>query len=204
MCMSPTQPQSYYQGYEQATYIPFSSLSYLLSGKGMPNSVSIDITNPAIPSQKVTDFLLGENLGSVNGKYTFYAPLDLKYGSTITYTDKITGMGNEDSESLAITKLGVEALVTNNIPFDLTIAAYPIDANGEFIDDVTIETINIVANSVDRPLKFTINGNIENFDGIYFEATAKAPETGSNFNPTTSISLKDLKVTISGNLISKF
>ena len=204
MCMSPTQPQYYYQGYEQATYIPFSSLSYLLSGKGMPNSVSIDITNPAIPSQKVIDFLLGENLGSVNGKYTFYAPLDLKYGSTITYTDKITGMGNEDSESLAITKLGIEALVTNNIPFDFTITAYPIDANGEFIEDVTIETIDIVANSVDRPLKFTINGNIENFDGIYFEAIAKAPETGSNFNPMTTISLKDLKVTISGNLISEF
>jgi len=204
MCMSPTQPQYYYQGYEQATYIPFSSLSYLLSGKGMPNSVSIDITNPAIPSQKVIDFLLGENLGSVNGKYTFYAPLDLKYGSTITYTDKITGMGNEDSESLAITKLGIEALVTNNIPFDFTITAYPIDANGEFIEDVTIETIDIVANSVDRPLKFTINGNIENFDGIYFEAIAKAPETGSNFNPTTTISLKDLKVTISGNFISEF
>lgn len=204
MCMSPTQPQYYYQGYEQATYIPFSSLSYLFSGKGMPNSVSIDITNPAIPSQKVIDFLLGENLGSVNGKYTFYAPLDLKYGSTITYTDKITGMGNEDSELLAITKLGIEALVTNNIPFDFTITAYPIDANGEFIEDVTIETIDIVANSVDRPLKFTINGNIENFDGIYFEAIAKAPETGSNFNPTTTISLKDLKVTISGNLISEF
>lgn len=204
MCMSPTQPQYYYQDYEQARYIPFSSLSYLLSGKGMPNSVSIDITNPAIPSQKVIDFLLGENLGSVNGKYTFYAPLDLKYGSTITYTDKITGMGNEDSESLAITKLGIEALVTNNIPFDFTITAYPIDANGEFIEDVTIETIDIVANSVDRPLKFTINGNIENFDGIYFEAIAKAPETGSNFNPTTTISLKDLKVTISGNLISEF
>lgn len=204
MCMSPTQPQYYYQGYEQATYIPFSSLSYLLSGKGMPNSVSIDITNPAIPSQKVIDFLLGENLGSVNGKYTFYAPLDLKYGSTITYTDKITGMGNEDSESLAITKLGIEALVTNNIPFDFTITAYPIDANGEFIEDVTIETIDIVAHSVDRPLKFTINGNIENFDGIYFEAIAKAPETGSNFNPTTTISLKDLKVTISGNFISEF
>lgn len=203
LCLSPTVPQFYYQGYEQATHVPYSSLSYLLSGKGLPKSIAVEITNPCVPTQQVNDFALGQDVGDIQGRYSFYAPLDLKGGSKIVFATTVDGWSSENIDAITIKKLDIEGNVTNNLPLDIEIFAYPVDVNGNRINDVAITGFELTANSENKPLNITMSGEINRFDGIYFEAVATSPDGGSNLNPTEFVHLKDFKITVSGNYITK-
>lgn len=204
LCLSPAIPDVYYQGYEQATHIPYTSLSYLLSGKGLPKSIAVEITNPTVPTQKVNDFALGQNIGNIQGRYSFYAPLELKSGSKIVFATTVDGWSNENIDAITIKKLDIHANVTNNIPLDIDIFAYPVDVNGNRINDVEIRGFELDANTTNNPLNITLTGEINRFDGIYFEAVATSPEGNSSLNPTEFIHLQDFKITVSGNYITKF
>ena len=61
----------------------------------MPQSLTVELSSPYV-SGDVTDLRLGQDLGMVGGKYTFHAPIALKDGSTIVYTDVMDGWSNED------------------------------------------------------------------------------------------------------------
>lgn len=203
LCMSPTIPDNYYAGYEDATHVPYSSLSYLLSGKGLPKTIEVKIDSPTVPVQHVENISLGQDLGKINGQYTFFAPLDIKSGSAIVYTSTEKGWNDEDIDAITIKTLKVEAYVTNNLPLDITMWGYPVDVNGERINNVAIDGIDIAANTVDKPMTIFITGEITHLDGITFQATAIAPSTGADLKPSEYIHLKDMKVTISGNYIKK-
>ncbi len=203
LCLSPAIPDKYYTGYENAEHVPFTSLSNVLSGKGLPKSMLVTIDNPQVPTQQVENFTLGQNIGDITGDYMFYAPFDMKAGTEVVYSYTEKGWNDEDVDAITINLLKVNATITNNLPADITITGYPIDVEGKRINNVTVEGVVIDANAVDQPLNIFITGEITHLDGIYFKAEASIPADNSTLKPSETISLKNIKVTVSGNYIKE-
>ena len=82
---------------------------------------------PNMPEQNVKDFLLDDQLGSVEGNYSFYVPLQLSDDSKIVYTDTIDGWNDEDVDAITIQKLIVRFDATTEVPFDVVLTISPIN-----------------------------------------------------------------------------
>ncbi|MGN0223936.1 MAG: hypothetical protein ACI4AM_07920 [Muribaculaceae bacterium] len=191
-CISPTRPDAFYQGYEGAEHVKFTSLSDVLSGNDIPSTIEVELNDPKMPRQRVTDFALGTDIASVRGNYTFYAPLALNPGSKITYTDQVDGWSSEDLDALTITKLTVTALVTTDAPVNLNFTGYPIDKNGNQINNVTIEGASVSANAQGQALTLTITGEIRHLDGIRFVAVATA-QSAETLRPDIKIEVSKVR-----------
>lgn len=204
-CLSPTDPGTgnYWGKFVNAQHVPFTSLSNVLSGNGLPNAIGIKLNNPCVPAQKIGHFPLGTNLGRMTGCYTIYAPLQLKDGSKIIYSSTEAGWWDEEVAKVTIKKLQVNASITNDLPVDIEITGYPIDVNGNQINDVVIEGLTVKSGSVDEPLEIKITGEIKDLDGITFVAKAKATPQQESLRPNEHIILKNIKVMISGNYITE-
>lgn len=204
-CLSPTDPGTgnYWGKFVNAQHVPFTSLSNVLSGNGLPNAIGIKLNNPCVPAQKIGHFPLGANLGRMTGCYTIYAPLQLKDGSKIIYSSTEAGWWDEEVAKVTIKKLQVNASITNDLPVDIEITGYPIDVNGNQINDVVIEGLTVKSGSVDEPLEIKITGEIKDLDGITFVAKAKATPQQESLRPNEHIILKNIKVMISGNYITE-
>lgn len=198
-CLSPTDPGqgNYWGKFVNAEHVPFTSLANLLSGNGLPKTIGIKLDNPCIPKQKIGNFPLGSNLGRVSGCYTIFAPLQLKQGSKIIYTSTEDGWYDEEIAKITISDINVDMLVTNDLPVDINLTGYPIDVNGNKINNVTVESINVKTGTDDEPITLKIKGEIKNLDGITFTATATTPQDKS-LRPEEHIVLKNVKVKISG------
>mgnify|MGYP003292218551 CR=1 FL=1 len=198
-CLSPTDPGqgNYWGKFVNAEHVPFTSLANLLSGNGLPKTIGIKLDNPCIPKQKIGHFPLGANLGRVSGCYTIFAPLQLKQGSKIIYTSTEDGWYDEEIAKITISDINVDMLITNDLPVDINLTGYPIDVNGNKINNVTVESINVKTGTDDEPITLKIKGEIKNLDGITFTATATTPQDKS-LRPEEHIVLKNVKVKISG------
>lgn len=198
-CLSPTDPGqgNYWGKFVNAEHVPFTSLANLLSGNGLPKTIGIKLDNPCIPKQKIGHFPLGANLGRVSGCYTIFAPLQLKQGSKIIYTSTENGWYDEEIAKITISDINVDMLITNDLPVDINLTGYPIDVNGNKINNVTVESINVKTGTDDEPITLKIKGEIKNLDGITFTATATTPQDKS-LRPEEHIVLKNVKVKISG------
>lgn len=205
-CLSPIDPGqgNYWGKFVNAQHIPFTSLSNVLSGNGLPNAIGIKLNNPCIPTQKISHFPLGANLGRMTGCYTIYAPLQLKDGSKIIYSSTEKGWWDEEMEKLSIEYLQIDALVTNDLPIDVEITGYPIDKDGNEIPGVVIEGMHLESGVVDAPLHIKVSGKVEHLDGITFVATAKATPQETPLRPDEHIVLKNIKVKVSGNYVTEF
>ena len=203
-CLSPEDPGqgNYWGKFVDAQHIPFSSLAYILSGKGLPRSIGISLDNPCIPKQKIAHFPVGTNLGKMTGCYTIFAPLQLREGSQIVFSSTEKGWWNEEMDKFSIKHLQIDAMVTNDLPVDVEITGYPIDRDGNQIEDVVIEGFHLETGVEDSPLHIKMAGKIEHLDGVVFVAKAKA--TGQALRPDEHIILKDLKVKVSGSYLTEF
>lgn len=202
-CLSPQKPQTYYEGYESALHVPYSSLATVLSGNGLPKSLTITLDDPIVPEQDVKDFALGQSLGIIKGSYMFYSPLELAPQSQIVYRSTEDGWNDEDVDAITIKVLELSALITNELPLDIKITGYPIDVNGNKINNVDIEGVNVVAGAVDAPLTIRITGEITHLDGIAFEAVATQGQEAKALKPSEVIHLKNLRAKVSGNYIKE-
>lgn len=198
MAPKPVDAADIYQGYAGAQYFAFTSLANVISGDGLPTRLAIELSNPGIPEQQVTNFALGQDLGVVKGNYSFYAPLQLGNGSTIVYHDKIDGWGGEDLDHLTVTKLKVTTTISSDFPMALDFTGYPIDAEGKQINGVQIEGARIEANAKDQVLELYITGEITNLDGIEFVAKGVAGASETVLKPTMNITLTTVRATVSG------
>jgi hypothetical protein len=197
-CLSPTDPANRPEDFAAAEYVPFASLSNVLSGHGLPSSLSISLDNPCLPDQKVDGLPLGVELGSIHGNYLFRAPIALKEGSTIVYADEATGWGSEDFDHVTITELNIRATIQCDIPIALDIKANPIDAGGNIINNVSIEGVHIADGSQPQEVNIRITGNITGLDGIRYEAVATAGPDGGALRPDMNIRVSNLRPTVSG------
>ncbi|MCM1021247.1 MAG: hypothetical protein NC343_03535 [Muribaculum sp.] len=200
-CLSPVKPESYFKNenvdYTGSDHVPYSSLSNILAGNGLPNQIEININNPEIPVQQVNNFRLG-SYPQIEGSYTLYAPLALKEGSQIVYSDVENGWNDEDIDKITISELNVTASVTTDLPFNVKLTGYPIDINGNKINNVEIDGADIQANANGQQVKIHITGTVTHLDGISFEAKATAPQNSQALSPSQGITLKNIRATVSG------
>lgn len=216
-CLSPTDPGegSYYNNsndsgndlieinFEGSTYVDFANLGNVLSGNKLPESIDINVVDPKIPLQTVKNFRLGEDIDPVKGTYVFYAPLALTDESKIVYTDTIDGWNDEDVDAIIINELTLNADVKSDVPLELNLEAFPIDKEGEKIDNVK-GTAEIPANADNEPIIVKIEGKIEHLDGIILKATVNvAGGNAKSLKPGQHIGLTNLKVKVSGSYIKE-
>ncbi len=196
-CLAPSDPGKYPDGYTSPIFEKFSALSDVLAGNGLPDRLHINLENPELPAQKVNKLPIGRIIGTVRGSYLLNAPLNLKAGSSIVYSDQVDGWSSEDLDAVTITTLEVTAKVNTDIPLKVTCTGYPIDKDGKQINNVVIEGAEINANAKDRIITLRITGEIHNLDGIVFTARVDA-ENGQTLNENMTISLKEIRPRVSG------
>lgn len=194
-CMSPEMPASVPAGFEGAVHEPFTSLSDVLSGNGLPTSLSVGL--PA-PLQTVAGLPLGVSLGTVKGQYAFVAPIALAENSKIVYADYADGWGSDELDDITITGLKVAATITSDIPVALEIKAYPVDADHHQINNVKIEGLKINAGTAPQEVTVSITGDIKGLDGIRYEAVATAGPGGQALSPGMHIRVTNLRPSVSG------
>lgn len=192
-------------GFGSPKFEAFSTLGGLLSTpagsavKGLPDRIGIRLDNPGIKQGPVTDFVLGTDLSGVDGRYELVAPLAFAAGTEVVYTHTEDGWNDDDVDAITITELVVTASGSNATPLNASVTAYPVDVNGNRISGVEIVTENMLAgNSTDSPLRIVLKGVVKHFDGIIFEAHVTTAGSENPISPSQAITLKDIRVTVSG------
>lgn len=201
--LSPKEPTSPLDDYaSRLQHIPFTGLSDVLSGDGLPEQIEINLLNPGLPFQKVVRFELGNPIDGISGSYDFIAPIALKNGSTIVYSDSKDGWNDEDIDKIKITTLEIEADVTSTIPLEASLVAYPLVVGGNRIPGVKA-TGSIPANANGKHIIIKMEGTIEHLDGVTFEATVH-PGSENALAPNQTIRLENLRAKVSGSYTTDF
>lgn len=201
--LSPKKPAQDAAGYANATHVPFSDLSDVLSGKGLPSSIDVKLVDPCMKRQHVDHFLLDHSYGTVKGTWEFLAPLALKEGSTIIYRDVLDGWGSEDLDKLDISKLTISAMVANHAPLNAQLTMKPIDYQGNVIPGLEVSPVTLPSGTEAQPITITVTGDLHNFDGIRLEATVHSASSDA-LAPDQTITLSDVKATVSGKYVTDF
>ena len=199
--ISPTDPkEKAYPGREGATHVGFSDLSNVFSGNGLPKTINVTAVDPQLPEQDVTDFRLGNSFNPVTGNYLFYAPLNLKTGTFISYADSIDGWNDEDVDGITIEKLSLDMNVTTDVSLDMNLNVYPIVIrNGKPVIDYSISgKAHIPASASSCPVSALLDGTITHLDGVYIVATLASKQDGKTLAPDMHINISGLKATVTG------
>lgn len=208
--LSPSNPATRPAGMEDAEWIQFSDLGELLAGEGLPNELSFDLINPHVPTQHIDDFALGVNIGKVNGDYDLLAPLGMKEGSQIVYSDDFDGWYSEDLDCCTINRLSISLIASSDIPIDVKLTGYPVDEQGNRIygtngEPVEIDGAIIPAMASNHQIYIHTTTTIpsgSNLNGLRFVATAVANRPDSPvLNPEMTIILSNIRVTADGYFI---
>lgn len=208
------------QQYGEANVYAVSNLSTLINR--IPDHIKIvDVNAHAKP--EVATIVFGKEY-HVKPSYEVNAPLAFGEKANIVYEDSFTGW-NDDIDELDLaegTYIEVTAYVENKVPAYLTVKAYPVDAQGNKIEDkLLIEIPDEVAASTDgttavtTPITMKITPKVKNslkqLDGLVFrlEGSAKSANgnkvTGISLNEREhTLKLNDIKVKIVGKIIGDF
>lgn len=208
------------QQYGEANVYAVSNLSTLINR--IPDHIKIvDVNAHAKP--EVATIVFGKKY-HVKPSYEVNAPLAFGEKANIVYEDSFTGW-NDDIDKLDLaegTYIEVTANVENKVPAYLTVKAYPVDAQGNKIEDkLLIEIPDEVAASTDgttavtTPITMKITPKVKNslkqLDGLLFrlEGSAKSANgnkvTGISLNEREhTLKLNDIKVKIVGKIIGDF
>lgn len=208
------------QQYGEANVYAVSNLSTLINR--IPDHIKIvDVNAHAKP--EVATIVFGKEY-QVKPSYKVNAPLAFGENANIVYEDSFTGW-NDDIDELDLaeeTYIEVTANVENKVPAYLTVKAYPVDAQGNKIEDkLLVEIPDEVAASTDgttavtTPITMKITPKAKNslkqLDGLVFrlEGSAKSANgnkvTGISLNEREhTLKLNDIKVKIVGKIIGDF
>ena len=208
------------QQYGEANVYAVSNLSTLINR--IPDHIKIVDVN-AHAKAEVATIVFGKEY-QVKPSYKVNAPLAFGENANIVYEDSFTGW-NDDIDELDLaeeTYIEVTANVENKVPAYLTVKAYPVDAQGNKIEDkLLVEIPDEVAASTDgttavtTPITMKITPKAKNslkqLDGLVFrlEGSAKSANgnkvTGISLNEREhTLKLNDIKVKIVGKIIGDF
>ncbi|MDE5806989.1 MAG: hypothetical protein K2H76_02650, partial [Muribaculaceae bacterium] len=205
--LSPSMPQQPLPAYaEHLTHVGFSSLSNVLAGNGLPESIEINLVNPELPEQPVSRFELNNSISGVKGTYEFLAPLALKTGengSVIVYSKVDDGWSDDDLDKLTINTLSIDADVDSNLPLNANLTVYPIDKQGNVISNVKVTTATIAANTSGQKLSLALTGEIKELDGVKYEAVVR-PGSEEALSPNQTLTLTNIRVKVSGYYLTDF
>lgn len=207
-CLSPYKPETFYNGgatnvdFSQSEHLTFSTLGDILSGERIPDAIGVEVVNPRLPAQKVTNFPLNGELDPVEGVYVFYAPLEFTKDAKVVYTDTIDGWNDEDVDAIVITSLTVNADIYTDIPTTLDIIVYPISTGAKKITDngsVVVGNLdNVLVGGGEMPIEISVSGTVTHLDGIIFEARATGQEDSDVLQAAQVIKMSNVKATVSG------
>ncbi len=197
---NPTHPLSDYSG--NLEFVKFSGLSNIVAGDAqhpsIPDALKVEITNPRIPQQSVKNFPLGKDIHSEELKYEFFAPLSLSPDSYIIYTKKYEGWNDEDVDAITISSLTIHTSATSTLPLNADIVAYPMDKDGNVINDVKVSGNILPAMASDYEMTLVASGEIRHLDGVKIVATIKS-ERADVITPKNSIVLKNVRAKVNGS-----
>ncbi|MDE6255597.1 MAG: hypothetical protein K2M39_05330 [Muribaculaceae bacterium] len=206
--LSPSMPSEPLTEYaKDLVHVGYSSLSNVLAGSGLPQSINIDLVNPELPRQHVSKFKLNNTIPGIQGTYDFFAPLALKggeNGSVIVYRDSETDWSSEDLDKMTITSLNVEADAYSNLPIGARLSVYPLDKEGNRIPNITIDPAIVEANSNGNRVSVTLTGEIRGLDGITYEAVVNGGSSDEPLSPQQTIRLEKIRAKVSGYYITDF
>lgn len=183
-------------------HIAFTDLGDLLSGQGMPDKIEINLVNPGLPRQKVTHFQLDNSISGIHGYYDFVAPLGLKTGSTIVYSDSKKDWDSEELRKITVTKLVIDADAYSEIPLEAEITAYPLDPQGNKIESFPVRG-KLAGTPGKQHITLESSGTFKNLDGVTFEAVVH-PSASTPLTPNLTIRLENVKATVSGYYTTDF
>lgn len=206
-CLSPETPDPMYAPFAGAQHVGYAALSDVFSGQGIPDKLKVDFVDASVKGH-VNKFVIGQELQTVTGKYTFYSPLNLVPGSKIVYSDTEDGWSDDTVEKLTITRLKLSTTVVNSLPLDAEITGYPIstDRGKQCVDPttgkpVTITPVKVKANSTEAIVLVT-DGTVVDLDGIVFRATVISAEA-QNLKPSGTLKLTKIRATADGYYTDK-
>ena len=193
-------------GYKDAMYHPYANLGKIVSGKGLPGSLTVMPINPTLDTDHVVDLKIGESLGTITGEYYLLAPLQFAEGSRIIYTSTTDGWSDDsdDLKKLTITSLTVSATVSSDVPVSLDFTLHPLDSEGKRIAGVEVSKATVPANAKDFLLEITVTGEFNDLDGIEYTAVAAPEQDSSALNENMNISLKKVRAKVSGHYTTDF
>lgn len=207
-CLSPNKPASYYNDgsvdadFSRSEHLTFSTLGDIISGERIPDAIGVELINPRLPVQTVTDFPLSGELDPVEGVYVLYAPLELTENASIVYTDTIDGWNDEDVDAIVITSLVVNADVFTDIPVTLDFVVYPVSTGAQKVTDngtTVVGTLdNVLVGREETPVEISINDTVTHLDGIIFEARVTGQEDSDALQADQVIRMSNVKATVNG------
>ncbi len=198
--MSPSDPKTYYEGFTNPKFVQYTGLKEILKETdGVPTKITVEAVDPKLPEQNVYNFALGSDYGVVEGRYTFYAPLQLSNDTRILYTDTIDGWNDKDVDAITINNIRLNMSVSTDVPFPLNLEVVPITFNAKTIPGVTSSTVSIPAKAKDYATEFTINGTVTHLDGLLIKAKVQNPDDQTVLGPQMKLYIKNSKVTLTGN-----
>ena len=202
-CLSPEEPSSFPQGFENAQHEEFSKLGDVLSGNGLPQSIKISLPNTKIYSQPVDHFVLGVDINGLKGEWEFLAPLALASDgnneSVIIYSKTQDGWSDDEVDAIEIEQLVLTAKVDNNLPVSAELSGFPIGKNGNQIGSVKFEPVMIPEGARNYPIELKLTGGkIKNLDGITYTVKISG-DSGEALSPEQTFTLNDIRVKVSGN-----
>ena len=176
---------------------------------GIPTKIYVETVSPQVPEQAVTDFKLGEKYGKVDaetsevkygvdGKYMFYAPLQLTNGTQICYVDTLDGWNDEDIDKLNITSLKLNMTVSTEVSFPIELTIIPTTFNSKPIPGVSANTVIIPADANGYDFEVVFKGEIAHLDGLLLKAKIMNSNEDTTLAPTMKIYMKDSKATLTG------
>lgn len=198
-----------FEGFSNPSPVRYQGLGNVLSGNGLPNTIEVAFDDPHVGPGEVKGFTVPQTLQKIEGRYSFYAPLNLGVGSKVVYDDVTDGWSDDTMNKIVIEKLKVNASVTNSLPFDIVLTGYPIDANGKQCKDivtgapVSLGEVTVKAGET-SPFNLESTGIIYGVDGVRYYATGVVSKADVTLRPDATIKLSGIKATVSGFYIDEF
>lgn len=207
-CLSPEEPSSYLEGFSEAEHVEFSTLGKVLSGAGLPETIGVSLPDTRIYSQPVVHFNIGTGVAGLKGNWEFFAPIALlsEGGETskIVYSKTQSGWSDEDVDAIEIDTLELTANVDSNLPVSATLSGFPIDVEGNQIKGVSFKPVEIMAGAKNQGITLTLTGgSVTHLDGITYTAEISG-SNGEALSPDQTLTLKDIKIKVSGNYTKEF
>lgn len=198
--LSPEMPGNVPDKFAGAQHVPFSQLSDVIAGDGIPQQLLINLVDPQVYEQTVNNFQLGTELPAVEGNWRIVAPLALKpgSGSKIIYTDRKTGWNDADVDAITINHLSLTMTADSKLPLNATLSGHPLDKNGSAIPGVTIKPVEIKGMQDGQTVELVVEGTVEHLDGFEFTATVNSASS-EPLAPEQTITLKNIRAKVSGN-----
>lgn len=211
LCLSPLN-ENVPAGY---TWVQVDELPELI--RTIPDMIKVEEIHAQVLPQFYT-LNLGVNK-TVSTDYNLDAPLEFGKDFNIVYKDTLDGW-SEDIENYEMKEVQVTLKAVNRIPLNLNLTASALNANGQVMTDVLVETDGYVAAPAsdgqpsEQTITFTLKkedgGRIKNLDGLILKLDGKAYVEGSEdangtwtpktLNANQTLKLDDLRLRVKGGV----